>query len=82
MICVLAGTRQQYEWWLDRHDHTSATAVHAFEPEIVLAGEFTSVVVIGTFWNRDDAAELYGLALSRVRKTAAERPIVVPEGAP
>lgn len=66
-ICILAGTRREFEKWLAENGKTDSEAVFAFEPERLMGHEFSRIEVIGTFWARPDAGRLHDLAKTRVR---------------
>lgn len=66
-IAILAGTRNEYEAWLDANGHTSKTAVHCFTREIIQSHEFNRIEEVGTFWKRKDARDLYQTAMTHVR---------------
>ena len=65
---ILAGSRQQFEDYLDRNGLTDSEAVYGFEPQIIYGIEASSVEVVGTFWERRDAGKLYELANSRIKQ--------------
>lgn len=69
-ILILAGHREQYEQWLADNGHTSQTAFHGYDQERIISVEVTSVLTVGTFWERKDAHKLFQLAQTRIRKDA------------
>ncbi len=66
-ICILAGSRKEYEQWLDDNGHTSASAVHGYDRERIQGHEFSEVKIVGTFGRRKDASEIRQFALAFVR---------------
>lgn len=66
-ICILAGSREQYERWLDENGHTSRTAVYGYDRPRIESTEFSRVEIVGSFWERRDAGELLRAARSRER---------------
>jgi len=66
-IIVLAGSRQQFKDYLARNGLTDSQAVYGYEENILRGFEAEKVEAVGTFWERDDAVDLYEIAQSRVR---------------
>jgi hypothetical protein len=67
-IIVLAGSRQQFEDYLDKNGLTDSEAVYGYDARSVYGIKASRVEVIGTFWERNDASKLKELADSRVIK--------------
>lgn len=66
-IIVLAGSRQQFEKYLDDKGLTDSEAVYGYDSHRLMGVEASKVEVIGTFWERNDAPGLKELADTRVR---------------
>ena len=66
-IIVLAGSRQQFEDYLDKNGLTDSEAIYGYEPERLMGIEAREVITIGTFFERKDAVQLLELAESRIR---------------
>jgi len=67
VICVLAGTKAEYEQWLREHGETNRTAIYGHSHESILGHEFSRVVTTGTFGGRSGDAELVRFASAYVR---------------
>ena len=67
-VLILAGNREQYEQWLADNGRTRQTAFYCYDKERIIGVEVSSVLTIGTFWERKDAYELFQLAQTRIRK--------------
>lgn len=65
-IIVLAGSRIQFERYLDDNGLTDSEAVYGWCPDRILDTRASKVVVIGDFYQRNDAHQLEELANSRV----------------
>jgi hypothetical protein len=66
-IIILAGTREEFERYLDSMGMTDSEAVYGFDMERIQGFEASKVEVIGTFWQRKNANKLFELANTRVR---------------
>ena len=66
-IIVLAGSREQFERYLDDNGLTDSEAIYGYHADRILGIEASKVVEVGTFYERNDAYELRQLAESRVR---------------
>ncbi len=68
-ICVLAGTYKQFLDFVEQEridkpeKHKNAHYHYADLPNQLLGKCFDEVVVVGTFWEKSDAGELYRLSL-------------------
>lgn len=65
-IIVLAGTREQFERYLDENGLTDYEAIYAYEPERLYGIRASKIEIIGTFWERKDADKLKELAENRI----------------
>lgn len=65
-IIVLAGSRKQFEDYLNKNSLTDSEAVYGCEPQRLFGIRASKVEVVGTFWERNDAARLKELADTRV----------------
>lgn len=65
-IIVLAGSREQFERYLDENGLTDSEAVYGYEPIRIMGIKASRVEVVGTFWERKDATKLKELADSRI----------------
>jgi hypothetical protein len=66
-IIILAGNREQFERYLDENGLTDSDAIYGYEPDRVCGIIASKVEVIGTFWEKKNANEIYKEALTRVR---------------
>ena len=66
-IIVLAGSREQFERYLDEKGLTDSEAVYGYEPYVLMGIEAKEVVTFGTFYERNDAIKLEELAKSRIK---------------
>lgn len=66
-IIVLAGSRIEFEEYLNRNGLTDTEAVYGLEPNRIAGIIASKVEVVGTFWERKDAGELLVFAESRIR---------------
>lgn len=66
-IIVLAGSRIQFEDYLDDKGLTDTEAIYGYCADIIRGIEARRVEIIGTFWDRKDASELKREADARVR---------------
>jgi hypothetical protein len=66
-IIVLAGSREEFEQYLDDHGLTDSQALYGWSPDVMAAIRASGVVETGTFYERKDAWDLRQFALSRVR---------------
>ena len=65
-IIILAGSREQFENYLDENGLTDSDAVYGYEPIRLYGIRASKIEVIGTFWERKDASKLKEVADSRV----------------
>ena len=65
-IIVLAGSRQEFEDYLDELGLTYSDALYGYDARSLMGQEFSRVEVVGTFWERNDAGKLKDLAESRI----------------
>ena len=66
-IIVLAGSREQFEHYLDENGLTDSEAVYGYDIHVLRGIEASRVVEIGTFYERNDSYNLKREAESRVR---------------
>jgi hypothetical protein len=66
MKLVLAGNHKQYKDYLLRNGLDEANAKYAFSATELHALRIEEILVTGTFWDREDATELYDLAKTRL----------------
>jgi hypothetical protein len=66
-ILILAGSREQFENYLNDNGLTDSEAFYAYEPYVIRGQEFNKIEVIGTFWERPHANDLYEEAKRRLR---------------
>lgn len=65
-IIVLAGTREQFENFLNDNGITDSEAIYGFSPDVLLQTRAQRIETTGTFWERKDAGKLYELAQTRI----------------
>jgi hypothetical protein len=67
VIVVLAGNKQEYEKYLEDQHLSSSQAVFGDTTESMIRLRVSSIVTVGTFWDRPDAWPLQNMAESRLR---------------
>lgn len=65
-IIILAGSRQQFEKYLDDNGLTNTQAIYGFDESAIAGIQAQRVVIVGTFWERNDGKKLLKLAKERV----------------
>jgi len=73
-VIVLAGSREQFEEYLDKSGLTDNEAVYGHCPDVLAGITASKVVEIGTFYERSDAYELRQFAETRLRYTPQSNP--------
>ncbi len=67
IVPVLAGTNFQYQQWLRKQPRSPETNYrYACSPQAFCGTRFEKYIVVGTFWNRPDAREIYDAILVRL----------------
>lgn len=66
---VLAGSRREFEQFLDEQGLTDSEALYGYEPDVMAGVETEKVVEIGSFKERKDASKLREFADTRIRTT-------------
>ena len=66
-ICVLAGTKMQYEEWLVENGLTRHDTRYCPDMESIRGCEFSKIVTVGTFNSRRDAGRILTEERTRVR---------------
>lgn len=66
-IIVLAGSRIEFEGYLNSMGMTDNEALYGYMPDVMAGVEASKVEIIGTFWDRKDANKLKEFAESRIK---------------
>jgi len=66
-IIVLAGSRLEFERYLDNNGLTDSEAIYGYDAHSMAGIEASKIEIVGTFWDKHDAGELNREAQSRVR---------------
>ena len=66
-IIVLAGSREQFERYLDSNGLTDLEAVYGWCPEVMAGIEAYRIEIIGTFWDKPNAGKLKEFAEIRTK---------------
>jgi len=65
---ILAGDIKQYRQYLRENTLLEKDCTYVKDMWSVRGTIASAVIIAGTFWDREDAGELYEIALSRIRK--------------
>ena len=66
---VLAGSRREFEDFLNEQGLTDSEALYGYMPDVIAGVETERVVEVGSFRERKDAEKLREFADTRIRKT-------------
>ena len=72
MKIILAGNFREFQNYARSH-HPHPNLVYGNGVEALAGIEAEDIEVVGTFWEREDAGELYDVAKSRVRTLRQEK---------
>jgi hypothetical protein len=68
---VLAGSKQQYDYFLSHTDHDPEVKLVYVHTWMTMAGlkieSQEDIIVTGNFWRRKEASRLYEYAVSRIK---------------
>lgn len=65
-VAILAGTHKEYRHWLKGRQETEFRYISSAEKARGMF--FDSLEIVGTFWERKDAGELYDNVIWSIRK--------------
>jgi hypothetical protein len=69
MIAVLAGSRRQFDDFVQERGIAPHEAVYVDEPQRAYGAHFSGIMLVGTWYMRDGAWALEALVRSRIRPT-------------
>lgn len=72
IILVMAGNMRQAQQWATWHGLSGADWVYGGAAENFVGCHFNRFAIVGTFWDRDDASQIYRYMQTRLNPNAEE----------